>query len=377
MSCYLGVLSGTSADGIDAAAVEFDTGPPRLLRYHSTALEAGLRLRLLELGQGAEPGLEELGRLHIRLGQAFGHAARALMHSLGLAPSQVAALGLHGQTLLHRPDAGQGFTLQLGDPNSVTALTGVTTVSDFRGMDMAWGGQGAPLAPAFHAAMFQQPGTTRALVNIGGIANLSVLPAGPAAAVRGFDTGPGNALLDAWTARHLGQDYDRDGAWASGGRLHTALLSALLEDAYFALPAPKSTGRDYFHLDWLQRVLDRMARPPGARDVQRTLVALTAESIARALEHEAPDTAALYVCGGGAFNPLLLDALRARLAPRQVEPSDALGLRPDAVEAVMFAWLARERLAGRCVDLRAVSGAARPVCLGAVYSPPAPGLRRD
>lgn len=372
MSVHIGLLSGTSVDALDAAVVDFDAPSPRLLVYREFPLEKDLRQRLLELGLGSRAAmLGELGPLHVRLGRAFAQAAREVLDLAGLSPQDVAGIGLHGQTVAHQPEGETPFSWQLGDANIVAALTGVTTVADFRGMDLACGGQGAPLAPAFHAAVFRRPGVARVIVNIGGIANVSVLPADPGSPVRGFDTGPGNSLLDAWAQRHLGEPFDRDGGWARQGEVDTVLLDRLLADGFFARSAPKSACRSRFGLGWLEAALAQTARSPRPRDTQATLLALTARTIAGAITTCAPETTEVRLCGGGAKNPALVEALREALGPdRQLDSTSALGIAPEAVEAVLFAWLARERLAGRAIDLREISGSTKPVLLGAVYAPP-------
>lgn len=371
MATFLGLLSGTSADAVDAVVVSFAAGRPRILAYLESPLPQHLRQRVLELGLGSRtPAPGELGALHVELGRAFAGAALDLLRQAGLEPSEVTALGLHGQTVAHRPDGEFPFTLQLGDPNTVAALTGIATVSDFRGMDMACGGQGAPLAPLLHGAFFRSPRVDRVIVNIGGIANLSSLPADRSQPVTGFDTGPGNSLLDAWAVRCLGEPFDRDGLWASTGSLVAPLLERLLADPYFSAPPPKSTGRDHFSLAWLEGALRASSARPREQDVQATLLALTARTIGQAVARWASDAREVYLCGGGASNPALRRALAEELGERRLESTEALGLHPGQVEAVLFAWLARERVAGRAVDLTAVTGARRAAVLGALYAPP-------
>jgi anhydro-N-acetylmuramic acid kinase len=366
---HLGLISGTSADGIDAALVRFfaDAGPgsPRLeLAFGRTyAWDATLRARLVELGQRtASLTLDELGELETRIGDAFARAAQQAIADSGIAPAAIRAIGSHGQTLRHRPTGDWPFTLQLGDPNLIAERTGITTVADFRRRDVAAGGPGAPLMPAFHAAMLAHPGEARAVLNLGGIANLTLLHAD--APVIGFDTGPANGLMDAWCLRHTGQGFDRDGAFARSGRVVPALLERLLEEPWFALPPPKSSGRDQFHLGWLEPRL----RDESPADVQATLLALSARTIARALGATQPRTRRVIACGGGVHNGALLEALARELAGCEVETSAAYGLDPDFVEAMGFAWLARETLAGRPGNLTSVSGARGPRILGAIYA---------
>lgn len=361
---YLGLISGTSLDGIDAALVEGGAAP-RLRLARTLPWDPALRAACLELSQEGRPAsLDELGALDTRIGDAFAAAALALLDEAGVAPSAVRAIGSHGQTLRHRPHGPAPFTLQVGNPALIAERTGITTVADFRRRDVAAGGHGAPLVPAFHAAVLGAPGEDRAVLNLGGIANLTLLPAtGP---VRGFDTGPANGLMDAWCLRHTGRGYDADGAWATSGRVDAALLARLLAEPWFALPPPKSTGRDQFHLAWLTAALGDAPRRP--EDVQATLCALSARTVAEALRAAQPGTTRVIACGGGVHNAALMAALAAELGPAvTLEDSAAHGLDPDAVEAMAFAWLAERTLAGLPGNLPAVTGAAGPRVLGAVF----------
>ena len=365
---YLGLISGTSADGIDVALVRFadDDAHARceLVLGNTYRWDDAIRSRLVELGQGGDcTSLDEVGRLDVRIAQAFADAALALLTTAGVAPAQVRALGSHGQTVRHRPEADFPFTMQLGDGNVIAERTGITTIADFRRRDVAAGGHGAPLLPALHAALLRAGGEDRAVLNLGGIANLTLLPKD--GAVRGFDTGPANALLDAWCERHTGASFDADGAFAASGRLDEALLGALLDEPWFALPPPKSTGREQFHLAWLQARLDDAKRTP--QDVQATLLELTAASVATALRTTQPGTARLLVCGGGVHNPRLLQRIGAHLPGTIVESTAVHGVDPDFVEAMGFAWLARETLALRPGNLPAVTGARGPRVLGAIH----------
>lgn len=361
---YLGMISGTSADGIDVALVDFSHGM-HLLRAATYPYAPELRADVLALAQGDDAvGLDQFGRLDVRLGEAFAIAALDLLRAAGTRMIAVRALGSHGQTVRHRPDGPHPFTLQLGDASVIAERTGMVTVADFRRADVAAGGQGAPLLPILHAALLARPGEARAVLNLGGVANLTLLDAN--GGVRGFDTGPANALLDAWCQRHCGAICDVDGALAARGNVDAALLAELLDDAYFALPAPKSTGREYFHLRWLDAHL--AGRALAVADVQATLLALTAHSIAAALAAHAPDTHAVYACGGGVHNPVLMRAL-AQALPCALHSTADAGVDPDFVEAVAFAWLARERLAGRAGNLPGVTGARGPRVLGAVHAP--------
>ncbi len=362
---YLGLISGTSADGIDAALVGF---APRLevLAARTFAYPEDLRARVLALARNrAELTLEGLGRLDVEIGERFAAAAATLLRDAGVAPGDVEAIGSHGQTACHRPDGPHPFTLQLGDPNVIAERTGIVTVADFRRADVAAGGQGAPLLPALHAAVLADAKVPRAILNLGGIANLTLLV--PGHPVRGFDTGPANCLLDAWSQNVRGIPCDDGGAWARSGRADQALLERLLADPYFTAAPPKSTGREYFNLDWLAARLPHGIEPA---DVQATLLQLSACSVARGLRTHGPGVREVYACGGGVHNAAFMDALRAELPEAKLETTAALGLDPDFVEAVGFAWLARARLEGVPGNLPGVTGARGPRILGAIYAPP-------
>lgn len=359
---YLGLISGTSADGIDAALVAFEP-QLRLIAGRTYAWNAATRERLIALGQGGDAkSLDELGELDVQVAQAFADAATKLIDEAGVARAGVRALGSHGQTIRHRPEAKYPFTWQIGDGNVIAERSGIATVADFRRRDVAAGGHGAPLMPAFHAAMLHSPDEDRAVLNLGGIANFTLLPR--EGAVRGFDTGPANALLDAWCERHTGNAFDAGGAFAAQGRIDDALLARLLDETWFALPPPKSTGREQFHLPWVE---SRLRGDEAPADVQATLLELSAATAADALRATQPQSKRVLVCGGGVHNPLLMARLAARLPGCVVESTAARGLDPDFVEAMGFAWLARETLAGRPGNLPSVSGAAGLRVLGVVY----------
>ncbi|WP_372161614.1 anhydro-N-acetylmuramic acid kinase [Xanthomonas axonopodis pv. cyamopsidis] len=364
---YLGLMSGTSADGIDAALVRFADATHRrceLVAGTTVAWEPRLRETLVALGQGAETvAIDALGQLDAQVGLAFAAAANRLIGDSGVERRQIRAIGSHGQTIRHRPNANPAFTWQIGDASRIAEHTGITTVADFRRRDVAAGGQGAPLMPAFHLAMLGAGDEDRAVLNLGGIGNLTLIPRH--GAVLGFDTGPANALLDSWCQRHHGTPFDAEGAFAASGRVDAALLQALLADPWLALPPPKSTGREQFHLDWAVQAMGS-ARLDAA-DVQATLLELTAVSVADALLRLQPTTRRVLVCGGGVRNPVLLARLAARLPGMVVESSARYGLDPDYLEAMGFAWLAAELLAGRAANLPAVTGAAGPRLLGAIY----------
>lgn len=365
---FIGLISGTSADGIDAALVRFAGDGCELELGRTYSWERPLRTRLVAIGQGGDAGsLDELGTLDAQIAEAFAAAASALLVEAGVAAAQVRAIGSHGQTVRHRP-AGAGhdgqhpFTWQLGDGNLIAERCGISTVADFRRRDVAAGGQGAPLVPAFHAALLHSDKEDRAILNLGGIANFTLLPA--SGSVRGFDTGPANALMDAWCERHLGTAFDAGGEYAASGSVDAGLLERLLGEPWFALPPPKSTGREQFHLDWLQRHLTGIERPA---DVQATLLELSAITVADALRTHQPATARLLACGGGVRNRRLMERIGALLPAVAVESTADHGLDPDFVEAMAFAWLARQTMLGLPGNLPAVTGARGPRVLGVVY----------
>lgn len=365
---YIGLISGTSIDAVDAALVDLSASP-RLLATFSQPYPAELRKRVVELCEGTRNELEKLARLDGELGRLFGEAALKLLDDADIKPREVTAIGSHGQTIRHYPGMRPGASLQIADPNQIATLTGITTVADFRRRDISVGGQGAPLLPIFHNLLFRRRSVHRAVVNIGGIANLTILPADPRLPVIGFDTGPGNTLMDGWTGRHLKQTHDIDGKWASSGRIDRALLGLLLNDRYFAAEPPKSTGTDYFNLKWLDRLLKRRGGRPTRRDVQTTLCELTAQTVAEAIFRQAPQTTELLVCGGGVHNLALLFRLQVLLGELPVRSIDDYGYPPDWIEAMAFAWIAQQTLSGKPGNLPSVTGAKREVVLGGIYPP--------
>lgn len=367
---YIGLISGTSADSIDAALVRFREGKPQTLACLAYPWPHALRERMLTVAQGeASLDVDAWGRLDVEIGQQFAEAALHLLDHAGTKATAVRAIGSHGQTLRHRPGGEHPFTLQLGDPSVIAERCRIEVVADFRRADVAAGGQGAPLLPAVHAMLLAVPGRARAVLNLGGIANLTVLATD--GSVRGFDTGPANGLLDAWCLRHRGEPFDRDGAFAASGQVRPELLDTLLADPYFALPPPKSTGREYFHLDWLASHAPLANLAPA--DVQATLLELTVRSVAAAVMQHAPEAAEVLACGGGVHNERLMQRLSEALAPRRLDSTARCGVDPDFLEATAFAWLARQRLLQLPGNLPAVTGARGPRVLGAVYSAPAPG----
>ena len=335
MSLYIGLISGTSMDAVDSVLVSHDADRPELIASHA----------------------------HL-----FADAVTRLLQDAAIGAGEVIAIGSHGQTVYHGPNDKPPITVQLGDPNVIAERTGITTVADFRRRDMAAGGQGAPLVPAFHRAVMQKSGSPRAIVNIGGIANLTVLPGNPEEEVLGFDTGPGNTLMDLWCRRHRDAPLDRDGAWARGGKPVPALLRLLLEDPYFAAAPPKSTGREYFNLDWLDAAIEKSSsKEVDAQDVQHTICELTAKTIVEATRKYAPETREIFVCGGGAHNAALMRALAAVAGNISVNSTAAAGFDPKWVEAVAFSWFAKQTLEGNPSNLPSVTGARHPVILGGIY----------
>ncbi len=364
---YLGAISGTSVDGLDLALLEV-AGSLSVIDAGTAALPDELRRTLLELGTTEHDDLDRLGRADAELGAFIATAVVEFLDARGIDRSRVAAIGSHGQTVRHRPDGPGRFTLQIGDPNRIAEGTGLTTVADFRRRDMAAGGQGAPLVPPFHAALFRTPSEDRAVLNLGGIGNFTLLPADPAGPVTGFDTGPGNALMDDWIAHARQHPFDSHGDWAASGRADPTLLERLLADPYLSAPPPKSTGREYFNLSWLKDQLNVHLRGQvlAEEDVQATLCAFTAESVARALAAWGPATGRILVCGGGRHNRTLLAAIAERVSC-PVETTDDHGVDGDSVEAAAFAWLAHQTLNGLAGNEPHVTGASGPRVLGAVY----------
>lgn len=356
---FIGLMSGTSLDGIDAVLAEFDAAP-RAAHSHYQPFQPQLRETLLALN---DPGRDELHRAALaanQLAHAYAAAIRTLIAQAGLTAKDITATGCHGQTVRHHPDAG--YTIQLVNSALLAELTGITTVCDFRARDIAAGGQGAPLVPAFHHAVFHSAESHRAVVNIGGIANITDLP--PTGDVRGFDCGPGNVLLDEWIMESRGLAYDEGGAWAASGRVIPALLDALLAHEFFKLAPPKSTGRDTFNFAWVKRTL---AGGEAAVDVQATLLELTAAGIAQSIQTHCTRSKEVYVCGGGAHNRTLIARLAALMPGKQIGITDQLGVAADWVEALAFAWLAQRTLTNQPGNLPAVTGAKGLRVLGAIY----------
>lgn len=346
-------------DGIDIAIVDFSAEPLKLIATYSQEIPAKLRQNLMALCTPSDNEITKLGQADHELGLLFAKAVHNALNKASLKPSDIKAIGSHGQTVRHVPNTEFPFTLQIADPNIIAEITGITTVADFRRRDMAAGGQGAPLVPGFHNVFFRKAGQNRIVLNIGGIANVTVLNQKP---IIGFDTGPGNTLLDAWCFKHLNQNYDHDGAWAASAKVLPKLLEKLLADPYFKKPSPKSTGREYFNLAWLAKFLN----DEKPEDVQATLLALTVQSIANEAK-KYPDCQELIVCGGGAHNTYLMQELKKACSNIQVISSEDLGINPSWVEAIAFAWLAKQSLEKKPGNITSVTGAKREVILGGVY----------
>ncbi len=360
---FIGLMSGTSLDGVDAVIVRFE--PELKVEFSRTyALTTALVKNLLALSQTeAQIHLDALGRLDSELGQCFAGVVNQCLQDAGLDADKITAIGSHGQTLRHAPHGAHPFTMQLGDANIIAEHCGIDTVADFRRRDVAAGGQGAPLVPAFHASVFSNADEARAILNIGGIANLTLLPRN--GQVRGFDTGPGNGMMDAWCRLHRDQNYDRGGEFAASGKINEQLLQRCLDDTWFKLPPPKSTGRDQFNLDWVRSKLQGI--DVSAEDVQATLTMLTAHVIADVLRIEMQECERVSVCGGGSHNPVLMKHLQTLLPGICVDTTANHRLHPDYVEATAFAWLARAALAKRPSNLPAVTGAKDLRVLGVLY----------
>ena len=363
---YIGLMSGTSLDGVDVAIVDFVDFPPRLLHSSTIPYTESIRQRLQSLCQSKTTTLDNLYGLDAELGELYAESVNQALELGTIDRTQIVAVGCHGQTIRHSPDASRPFTAQIGDPNRIAALTGITTVADFRRKDIALGGQAAPLAPAFHRFLFHSDDENRLLINIGGIANITYLPANATQPILGFDTGPGNTLLNYWNEKHQQSPFDDAGAWARSGKTIDKLLQNMIAaEDYFHFDPPKSTGTEYFNSDWLTRFLsDEFA----ANDVQATLVELTVTTIANALSALPYPPENCFVCGGGAHNQYLLERLTQKLPRCGVTTTQSLGLEPDFVEAVAFAWLARERINLRSGNIPEVTLARHSAILGGIYA---------
>lgn len=359
---FIGLMSGTSLDGVDVALVDFKTQQPQVVATHFLAYPADLRTQILALQHPSANELEITCLIGNQLAQLYAEAVNALLEISQTSAKNITAIGCHGQTIRHRPELG--FTLQIGNNALLAELTNITVVGDFRSRDIAAGGQGAPLVPAFHQAIFAHPQKNRMIVNIGGIANITFLA--KTGQVLGFDSGPGNMLIDSWTKLRHGKDYDANGAWAATGIVLDSLLFDMLAEPYFAMPPPKSTGRDLFNDNWLKQHL--LYPHLRSQDVARTLVELTAQTIVDAIFKTCHEVDEVYLCGGGAHNNLLVESLSAKLGNSiTLANTDTLGVGVDWLEAVAFAWLAEQTLAGKTSNLPEVTGAVGTRILGAIY----------
>lgn len=365
---YIGLMSGTSVNGIDAVLVDLKSQQPLLMGTYQHPIPAEIKKRIFKIFETpASLSLLELGALDNEIGKLFASSALLLLEKYRYTVSDIRAIGCHGQTIFHHPNPPSPVTIQLGNPHLIAEITGITTVADFRRRDLAAGGQGAPLAPLFHEALWRSSKENKVILNIGGIANITILPADAKKKLLGFDTGPGNALLDTWIRQHQKQSYDDEGNWALTGKVDKNLLEILLREPYFQLAPPKSTGKELFNLTWLRKKLKERKTALSPNDVQATLLELTAETIRRAISFHAEADASIYVCGGGVYNKALLFALAQKLFPRAVLSTEDLHLAPLWVEATTFAWLAKMALMQEPLNVSSVTGAKHLLVLGCVF----------
>ena len=367
---YIGLMSGTSVDSIDAVALRFDNDGVHIRGTYSLPIPKVIRANVFSLSEKNEVPVEFLCETDILLGELFSDAAIELMSSCSIKPKQITAIGSHGQTIRHAPPGAHQipYSKQIGDPNIIATRTGCIVVADFRRADIASGGQGAPLVPAFHEEIFRHPRRHRAIVNIGGIANITSLPKDQDCI--GFDTGPGNTLIDGWCKKHIGSDFDNNGDWGASGVVNKPLLKKLKSHPFFALPTPKSTGRETFNLAWLDTQLNQCcveSKPVSPEDVQASLCALTSQTIADSIHDLDTKVDEVFVCGGGVKNSLIMSNLEEQLDDVAIETTESLGINPRWVEAAAFAWLAMRRIKNLPGNVPAVTGAKRRVLLGGIY----------
>lgn len=363
---YIGLMSGTSIDAIDAVLVTFDKHPFELIATHSEPIPKEIKDQILNLCYPGTNGIERMGHTDVALGRMFAKTCIELLHKASISPEDVAAIGSHGQTIRHQPNDKLPFTIQIGDPNIITAKTNITTVADFRRRDMALGGQAAPLTPAFHEYALRTKEENRWVVNIGGIANVTQLPADSSQPVIGFDSGPGNTLLDAWYRLHKDGWFDVDSQWALTGKANQELFETLFSDIYFKLQAPKSTGREYFSIKWLNSYLKEIEQPITPQDIQATLVQLTAHSIVASIAN-GNNNGSIYICGGGAKNANLVQQIKDYAHPLHVDLTNALDIDPEWMEAIAFAWLAKQTLENKPGNIPSVTNASSASVLGAIF----------
>lgn len=366
-SYYIGIMSGTSMDGIDSVLVSFDTEKMHLLGTMTTAIPKTVKSTLTTLCESQPHLIQTIGETDTALGELFAESCLALLQKHHVNAAEVIAIGSHGQTIFHHPNSIHPFTMQIGDPNIIAARTHITTVADFRRRDIALGGQGAPLVPAFHHYLFNKKNADQYVANIGGMANITHLPSDEKKAITGFDTGPGNTLIDQWYKQHEHKpDFDKNGDWARSGKLNAALLAHFLNDPYFAKQPPKSTGREYFNLDWVNQKLASYGKNIEPIDVQTTLTELTAKTIANAITHT-PSHTSLWICGGGAYNRYLMERLQIHCEKCDIRSTDAIGIAPQWIEAAAFAWLAKQTMEKKPGNCKSVTGAKETTILGAIY----------
>ena len=368
MALYVGVMSGTSVDGIDTALLDITPGKtPKLIAAQTFDYPVDTQQAIHNLIKDQHCSLQALGDLDMALGHLYADAVIALLDQANCPAETISAIGCHGQTIFHSPESPHPFSMQIGNANPIVERTGINTVVDLRQRDMVCGGQGAPMVPGFHDIMFRDDSENRVIVNIGGIANITILPSDQQKAIQGFDTGPGNTLMDAWINQYQGKRYDANGDWAATGNVQSALLETLLTDDYFALPPPKSSGRELFHLPWLKAALAKHADNFKAEDIQATLLTLTAKSIADAVLTHASNTQRVIICGGGAHNSALISAIQNFLPDMQVDTTDQHGVQADLVEASAFAWLACQTMNHQTGSIASVTGAKHDSILGGIY----------
>lgn len=369
-SYYIGLMSGTSLDGVDAALVSFNNKKPELLDSYSHPIPDNIKNKLIQFTKTDWKGsMADIGFFHQELGKLFSDATNQLLQQSNLEPHQVLGIGSHGQTIWHQPSSEYPFSMQLGDANLIAELTGITTVADFRSRDIAAGGQGAPLVPAFHNNALSHSDKNRVVLNIGGIANVSILPSETSGKpVMGFDTGPGNGLVDAWIDLHKNKEFDENGDWAKSGIIQEDMLKTLLADDYFSLATPKSTGKEFFNLKWLRNTLGNNLDNSKPENIQATLTELTAKTIADSIDNMDFPCDELFVCGGGIHNKFLIESLQHHLPKIAISSTQTLGIDPDWMEAIAFAWLAKQTLEGKAGNLPSATGAKGFRVLGAIYS---------
>jgi len=360
---YVGLMSGTSMDGIDAALVDFNQTPQALVATHNEPLPKTIREALFALTHSGPDEINQLGQLDRQLGELFATATINLLKKAKVPATEVIAIASHGVNVRHQPRLSYPFTLQIADPHTIAQQTGITTVADFRRRDIAYGGHGAPLTPAFHAHAFADPKKAKAVVNIGGIANVTILED----TVLGFDTGPGNTLLDAWIRKHCDKGFDDNGAWSQTGTVQDDFLTLLLNDEYFQTPPPKSTGREYFNLLWLEQYVNQYNKSIASEDMQATLTAFTARTIADAIQQHSNNCQEVLICGGGIHNQALLAELQNYLSPISIVSTEQHGIPPDWLEAIAFAWFAKHTIEKNMIEINMQHAATVTRILGAIY----------